>query len=302
MNARSPVLVFLRKMNTYLSVNGYFNFMPDDVFLKMRYRLCMGRTLNLDDPKTFTEKVQWLKIHNRKPEYTMMVDKVLVKEYVASVIGQEYVVPTLGVWKSPEDINFDDLPNRFVLKCNHDSGGIVICKDKAKLDKEAAIKKLKQALRRNPYYSAREWPYKNVERRILAEQYLEDVQTHELRDYKFFAFNGKVQAMFVASDRQNCAEETKFDFFDANYERLPIVNGHPNSFHPPAKPQNFELMKSLAQQLSMNIPHLRVDFYEVNGKVYFGELTFSHYGGFVPFEPDEWDAVFGSWISINDVE
>lgn len=298
MNSIKPLTV-LRKINTFLAIKGFFDFLPDSVFLKMRYRLCMGHPLNLDKPKTFTEKIQWLKIHNRKHEQTLMVDKVLAKKYVASKIGEEYIVPTIGVWESADEINFDELPDQFVLKCNHDSGGVVICKDKGELNKTAAVNKLNRAMKRNSYRAAREWPYKNVERRILAEQYLEDEQSGELKDYKFFAFNGEVKALFIASDRQNPAEETKFDFFDSEFNHLPIINGHPNSCHLPAKPQNFDLMKTLAGRLSQGFPQLRVDFYEVNDRVYFGELTFSHYGGFVPFYPQEWDEVFGEWISID---
>ena len=170
------------------------------------------------------------------------------------------------------------------------------------MDQSGAKKRLKKALRRNSYNCAREWVYKNVKRKVLAEQYLEDHKTNELRDYKFFTFNGKVKALFVASDRQNATRQTKFDFFDENYNRLSIVNGHPNSEQLPEKPQNFELMKTLAEKLGAGMPHLRVDFYEVNGKVYFGELTFYHYGGFVPFEPNKWDEVFGSWIDLKIVK
>ncbi|MBQ7047862.1 MAG: glycosyl transferase [Clostridia bacterium] len=286
-------------MNTFLAVKGVFNFLSDEKFLKMRYKLCVGRSLDLNEPKTFNEKIQWLKIHKRLPKYISMVDKISVKDYVSEIIGEEYVIPTLGVWDKAEDVDFDSLPNQFVLKCNHDSGGIVICKNKSDLDKQSALKKLKKALKRNPYNAAREWPYKSVQRRILAEEYLEDDKLRELRDYKFFTFNGEVKALFVASDRQDPNKETKFDFFDSNYNRLPIVNGHPNSEKLPEKPENFELMKELAKKLGQGMPHVRVDFYEVNGRVYFGELTFYHYGGLVAFEPNHWDEVFGSWIDLT---
>ena len=162
MNSIKPLTV-LRKINTFLAIKGFFDFLPDSVFLKMRYRLCMGHPLNLDKPKTFTEKIQWLKIHNRKHEQTLMVDKVLAKKYVASKIGEEYIVPTIGVWESADEINFDELPDQFVLKCNHDSGGVVICKDKGELNKTAAVNKLNRAMKRNSYRAAREWPYKNVD-------------------------------------------------------------------------------------------------------------------------------------------
>ena len=299
MSLKKKCAVILRKANTFAATKGLLSFLSDEKFLKMRYKLCVGRSLDLNDPQTFNEKIQWLKIYNRSPKHVAMVDKILAKEYVTEIIGDEYVIPTLAVWDKAEDIDFDSLPDQFVLKCNHDSGGIVICRNKNELDRSAAIKKLTKALKRDPYNTAREWPYKLVQRRILAEQYLEDDKLGELRDYKFFTFNGEVKALFVASDRQDPTKPTKFDFFDSEYNRLPIKNGHPNSEKLPDKPQNFELMKELAAKLGAGMPHLRVDFYEVNGKVYFGELTFYHYGGLVPFEPNDWDQIFGSWIDLN---
>lgn len=298
MNPKNKFIIFLRKATTFMAEKNCLDFLSDAAFLKMRYLLCTGQILDLKNPKTFNEKLQWLKIYNRKPEHTVMVDKILAKEYVSEIIGDEYIIPTLGVWDRAEDIDFDILPDQFVLKCNHDSGGLVICKDKAKLDKQAAVEKLKKALKRNPFSAAREWPYKNVQRKIFAEAFLEDAKTAELRDYKFFTFDGAVKALFVASDRQDPTKKTKFDFFDANFDRLPIINGHPNSEKLPQKPLHFELMKELAQKLGKGMPHLRVDFYEANGKVYFGELTFFHYGGLVPFEPASWDEEFGSWIVL----
>ena len=258
----------------------------------------MGTKLNLKNPRTFNEKLQWLKLHDRKPFYTDMVDKYLAKEYVSKIIGNEYIIPTLGVWNHFDDIDFERLPNRFVLKCTHDSGGVVICKDKQAFDYKNAEKVLEYSLKQKFYLQTREWPYKNVKPRIIAEEYLEDNELKELRDYKFFCFDGQVKALFVASDRQNKAEETKFDFFDPSYNFLKIVNGHPNSEIPPSKPKNFEKMIELAEKLSKDIPHVRCDFYEVNGKVYFGELTFYHWSGLVPFIPSEWDIVFGSWLKL----
>lgn len=273
-------------------------FFPDAVYLKVLYRLKMGKSLNLENPQTFNEKLQWLKLYNRKPEYTEMVDKYTAKEYVAKIIGEEYIIPTLGVWNSVEDIDWEKLPNQFVLKCTHDSGGLVICKDKSKLDKNSAIQKLKKSLRNRYFYQGREWPYKNVKPRIIAEKYMEDEIWHELRDYKFFCFDGEMKLLFIATERQSENEETKFDFFDSEFQHLDIQNGHPNASQPPAKPKTFDKMKFLAEQLSQNIPILRVDFYEVNGHVFFGELTFCHWGGMVPFEPEEWDYKLGSWIKL----
>ena len=227
-----------------------------------------------------------------------MVDKYVVKKYVADKIGEEYIIPTLGVWNKPEDINFDRLPNQFVLKCTHDSGTVIICKDKSKFDIENARKKLKKYLNQNYYLAGREWPYKNVSRRIIAEQYMKNTTTHELRDYKFFTFDGVAKALFIATERQNLTTDTKFDFFDMEYQHLDFTNGYPNAKVPTKKSEKFEEMRRLAEKLSQGIPHVRVDFYEINGKVYFGELTFSHWSGMVPFDSPKWDKMFGDWISI----
>ena len=229
-----------------------------------------------------------------------MVDKIEAKKYVARIIGKEYIIPTLGVWDRYEDIDFRKLPNQFVLKCSHDSGGLVICRDKAKFDSNAAKRIINKSLKHNFFWYGREWPYKNVKPRILAEKYMEDESTSELKDYKFFCFNGVVKALFIASDRFVPNEETKFDFFDANFKHLPFTNGHPNANIVPKRPESFIEMKKLAEQLSQKIPHLRVDFYEVNGKIYFGELTFSHWSGLVPFNPEMWDNKFGSWIKLPE--
>lgn len=270
----------------------------DEQILKDKYYFRFRKPLNLDNPQTYNEKLQWLKLHDRRPEYTEMVDKYLAKSYVRERIGDEYIIPTLGVWDKFEDIDFDKLPNEFVLKCTHDSGGLVICKDKRHFDYNAAKVKIKKCLKRNYFYVGREWPYKNVEPRILAETYMEDKTFNELRDYKFFCFNGSVKMLFVATNRQSVTEETKFDFFDSDFNHLNITNGHDCNSIDVKKPLNFELMKSLAEKLSNGIPHLRVDFYEVDGKPYFGELTFFHWSGLVPFNPPEWDYTLGSWIKL----
>ena len=273
---------------------------PDKLYLKIMYRRCLGKKLNLKNPQTYNEKLQWLKLYNRNPEYTKMVDKYEVKKYVADKIGEEYIIPTLGVWNKFEEIDFDTLPQQFVLKTTHDSGGVVICKDKSTFDYETAKKKLNSSLKNNFYYMGREWPYKNVKPRIIAEKYMEDSATKELRDYKLFAFDGVVKALFIASDRQNPNEDTKFDFFDSTLKHLDFTNGHPNASVPPACPETFAEMKKLAEKLSEKIPHLRCDFYEINGKIYFGELTFFHWSGFTPFSPEEWDKTFGDWIKLPE--
>lgn len=287
-------------LQDWLASKGVFDRMSDEQYLKMRFKHKFGKELNLDNPQTYNEKLQWLKLHDRKPIYTTMVDKYEVKQYVADIIGEEYIIPTLGVWDRFEDIDFSKLPDQFVLKCTHDSGGLVICKDKSKFDVAAAKEKINKSLRTNYYLHGREWPYKNVKPRIIAEQYMEDCGTQELRDYKIFTFDGVARALFIASERQTSSQETKFDFYDMDFRHLPFTNGHPNADALPAKPETFETMRMLAEKLSENIPHLRVDFYEVNGKAYFGELTFSHWSGMMPFNPPEWDKRFGEWIKLPE--
>lgn len=289
---KNPATLFLS-----LGHRGFFNWMPDSVYLQIAFRIKLGKKLNLANPQTYNEKIQWLKLYDQRPEYTMMVDKAEVKKYVAHMIGEEHIIPTLGVWDRFEDIKFNELPNQFVLKCTHDSGGLVICKDKSKLNIKNAKKKINRCLKHNYYYGLREWPYKNVKPRIIAEKYMEDRVTHDLRDYKFFAFDGVVQALFIATERYS-GGEPKFDFFDADFKHLPFTNGHPNADVTPKIPKCFDEMKKYASQLSKGIPQLRVDFYEINGQVYFGELTFSHFSGLVPFIPEKWDYTFGEWIKL----
>lgn len=274
----------------------------DERYLKLLFKDRMGYRLNLKNPKTFNEKLQWLKLHNRRSEYTTMVDKYEAKKYVAERIGDEYIIPTLGVWEKFDDIDFDSLPEQFVLKCTHDSGGLVICRDKSKLDKEKARVKIERSLNNNYYWHGREWPYKDVNPRIIAEKYMEDNATQELRDYKFFCFGGEMKVMFIASERHNETTETRFDFFDRQFQHLDFRNGHPNADVLPAKPEKFEEMCELAEKLAGDIPLLRVDFYEVNRRIYFGELTFSHWSGMMPFEPKEWDQKLGDWIKLPEQE
>ena len=280
---------------------GLLNWMSDKAYLKLIFRVKMGKNLNLKRPTTFNEKLQWLKLYDRKPEYSAMVDKYEAKKYVAEKIGEQYIVPTLNVWDKFEDIDFDALPDQFVLKCTHDSGGLVICRDKNELDLDVARAKIDKSLATNYYLHGREWPYKYVKPRIIAEKYMKDSEDQAeegLTDYKFFCFNGEPKAMFIATDRSRKDTETKFDFFDMEFNHLPFTNGHPNSEKHIEKPKQFELMIELSKKLSEGIPHVRVDFYESEGNIYFGELTFYHWGGMVPFEPDEWDRTFGDWLKI----
>lgn len=231
---------------SYLTAMGLTRWMSDEQFLKKEYFLQMGKPLNLNDPKTFNEKLQWLKIHNRKPEYTTMVDKYAVKQYVADRIGEQYIIPTLGVWEHFDDIDFDNLPKQFVLKCTHDSGGIVICRDKSKLDKKTAKKKLEYYLKRKYYYIHREWPYKNVKPRIIAEKYMTNGDGEDLNDYKLMCFNGKVKTTFVCSDRFS-KDGLKVTFYDTDWRRMPFERHYPASKTEINKPQTYEEMVILAE-------------------------------------------------------
>ena len=272
---------------------------PDKVYLKVQFWLLMGKRLNLEHPVTYSEKLQWLKLYDRRSEYITMVDKAAAKDYAARIIGDKYVIPTLGVWDRPEEIDWDTLPNQFVLKCTQDSGGLVICRDKTKLEKVSAMKKLRAGLRRNYYKVWREWPYKDVPRKIIAEKYIEPAPNEkDLPDYKFFCFDGQVKALFIATERQNPNEDVKFDFFDSNFNLLPFRQGHDHARVLPHKPKNFDVMIKAAEKLSKGIPHVRVDFYEIGDLVLFGEMTLFHFSGLVPFEPEEWDYKFGSWINL----
>ena len=288
-----------KKVLRYLLNRRIGRLLSDEQYLKIIYRLNIGKKLDLKNPKTFNEKLQWLKLYDRKDIYTDMVDKCRVKKLVADKIGEEYIIPTIAEWDSFDEIDFDALPDRFVLKCNHDSGGLVICTDKSKLDINAARKKINRCLKTNYYWKGREWPYKNVKPKILAEKYMVDESGYELKDYKFFCFDGEVKALYIASDRTSKTEETKFDFYDAEFNHLPFTNGHPNSNKEIKKPESFEKMKKLAAVLSKDTPHVRIDFYDIKGQVYFGEITLFHMSGVAPFVPEEWDYTFGKWIELK---
>ncbi|MDY2699365.1 MAG: ATP-grasp fold amidoligase family protein [Lachnospiraceae bacterium] len=270
---------------------------PDKIYLKMMYQVNMGKKLNLKNPVCYNEKLNWLKLYDRKDIYTKMADKYAVREIISQRLGEEYLIPLLGVWEHVEDIDFSKLPNQFVLKCTHDSESVIICRDKSLFDEKAAVKKLSEAMKRNYYYYSREWTYKNIKPRIIAEKYMEDSVDGELRDYKFFCFDGIPKAMFVATDRGK--GETKFDYFDVNFKHLDLIQHYPNATQPIRKPVNYDKMLEFSKILSKDIPHVRVDFYEVDGKLYFGELTFYHFGGYMPFEPESWDIVFGEWLKLQ---
>lgn len=275
------------------------NMLPDKLYLKLRFKKVFGRKLNLTSPKTFNEKLQWLKLYNRRPEFSIMVDKYAVKEYVANIIGQEYIIPTLGVWNSPDEIDFLELPNRFVLKCTHNSGlGMYICKDKSQMDESTVKEELKKGIQENYYITGREWPYKNVPRRIIAEQYLDD-DGHVPVDYKVYCFNGVPYKVMLCIDRDKPGA-TKFYSFDKEWNLLrhnKLGKNAPEGFTLP-KPINFKKMFEFAAILSKDIPFLRVDFYDVNGQLYFGELTFYPDSGFDNAILPEIDQLYGEKIQL----
>ena len=270
--------------------------LPDSLYIRLAFFMKMKKFPNLKNPKTCNEKIQWLKLNDRKPEYTRMVDKLEAKKYVTEKIGAKYVIPTLGVWDQFGDIDFNNLPEQFVLKCTHDSGGVIICRNKGTFDKDAAKKKIERSLHNNYYWQGREWPYKDVKPRIIAEKYMVNSCTEDLKDYKYYCFNGIPEIVLVVSDREKgCA---KADYFDMHFTKLNFTWGFPNSNTQIQKPKNFELMKTLAEKLSVDIPFLRVDFYEVDDSVYFGELTFFDGSGTQKIIPEEWDEIIGKKITL----
>lgn len=277
-------------------LSRYCHWMNDELYLRLLYFLRVGKILHLNPPRTFNEKLQWLKLYDRHSEYTKMVDKAAAKEYVAGIIGKEYIIPTLGVWDEFEDIDFDALPNQFVLKCTHDSGGLIVCNNKEKLDIEKAKKKINKSLRKNYFHGTREYPYKNVKPHVLVEKYMED-ENEELQDYKLMCFNGKVKCSFVCSERFS-SDGLKVTFFDRNWIKMPFYRKYPNSKVTIFKPHSYDKMVELAEKIASKIanPFIRIDFYNIKGQIYFGEITFYPGSGMEPFYPAKWDRIFGDWI------
>ena len=280
-------------------LNGkYGKSLNDEEFLKQKFRLCIGKELNLENPQTFNEKLQWQKLYDRKPEYTQMVDKYEAKKWIAERIGEEYIIPTLGVWDSFDEIDFDKLPNQFVLKATH-AGGVIICRDKAKFDKKSAKKRLEKSLKENYYWHGREWPYKNVKPRILAEVFIESPEG-SLVVYKNFCFGGEPKLFQVIQGDKTPNES--IDYFDTDWNLLPIKQNFPNSkTHLPC-PNILEEMLTLSKKLSKGYAFLRVDWYIVEGKLKFSEFTFYSDAGFAAFEPEEWDYTLGSWLELPKKE
>lgn len=290
------ILFDREKRFSYLCSLGLYNMMSDEKYLKKRYYAKMGYKLDLKSPKTLNEKIQWLKLNDRKPIYTTMVDKYEAKKFIADKVGDEYIIPTLGVWDDFNDIDFDTLPNQFVLKTTHDSGGVVIVKDKSKIDMAAAKEKIERSLKRNFYLASREWPYKNVKPRIIAEKFLVDESGWDLKDYKIFCFNGVPQYVEVDFNR---AIQHKLNPYSLDWKPLPFCDDSENDWSADIKkPDKLDEMLKIATILSENIPLLRVDLYYISGKIYVGELTFSPGAGYIAFKPMEYDKILGEKLKL----
>lgn len=286
-------------------IQNFFGWLPDKTYLQLLYRFKMSHKLDLNHPKTFTEKIQWLKLYNRRPEYTLMVDKFAVKKYVTDIIGEKYVIPTLGVWDKLEDIDWDALPNEFVLKTTHGggSGGVVICKDKKTFDRNKAILTLRDSMNSDIYRNLREWPYKDVKKRVLAEKYMvpKDMVNnpiYELSDYKFFCFNGEPKYCQVIRDRHN---KESIDFYDMNWRHQEFVGLNPaasNGINPVPQPLLLDDMICICHKLSKNMKFVRIDMYVIDNRIYFGEITFYPASGMGLFNPDKWNEELGNLISL----
>lgn len=299
----SKILSFIcdsKKRFLYLSHLGLLNHMSDERYLREMYYHIFGKELDLENPETFNEKLQWLKLHDRRDIYATMVDKYEVKKYVAGIIGEEYIIPTLGLFGKFDEIDFDKMPRQFVIKCTHDSGGLVVVKDKMKMDLRKSRKKISKSLKRNYYYSGREWPYKNVKPQIIVEKYMEDRSAGELVDYKVMCFGGKARMLFTCTER--FGDGLKVTFFDLGWNKLPFKRHYPSSGLDIPRPKNLEKMVALSEELARDIPFVRIDWYEINNRLYFGEYTFYPGSGFEEFTPEKWDKKIGDLIVLPNIK
>lgn len=281
--------------------HNLLNWMPDRLYLQLLYRQRMGRYLDLDNPTTFNEKIQWLKLYDRKPIYTTMVDKYKAKEYVAGIIGKEHIIPNIGVWNHFDEIDFDALPDKFVLKCTHDSGGLIVCKNKRDLDRKKAREKMEKSLKTDYYLHCREWPYRDVERKIIAEKFMEDEESEKtgIKDYKFFCFNGKPQFVYISEGLDNHAT-ARMIFVTMDWKKASFQRTDYKEFDElPKRPDTFDEMVAIAKKLSKGMDFIRVDLYQIQGKVYFSELTFSPSAGFMPFREVESDLEIGKILHLT---
>lgn len=281
----------------YLLNQKIFRLIPDKLYIKIKYRLCTGKKLDLNNPQGLNEKMQWLKLYDRNPLYTNLVDKYKVREYIKNAIGEEYLIPLLGVYDSYDEIDFNSLPKEFVLKPNHTSGDIYICHDKDQIDHRKLEKDIKRWLKRKYYWIHREWPYKNVKPRIVCEKYMVDHESGDMKDYKIECFNGKATGIYVCSQRES-TEGLAIDYYDINWNLIPGGVDFRSSGILLQRPKNFNKIIEISEELSKDIPYVRIDLYEINGQVYFGEITFFPGAGFVPFKPDSFDYLLGSWLEL----
>lgn len=287
---KEPAPIIVRLMRSHCK------WMSDKTFLKIEHRLLLREKLNFDIPQTLNQKLQWMKVYNTDPVYSILVDKYLVREYVAKKIGKKYLIPLIGVYNNADEIDFDSLPSKFVLKANHGSGWNVICSNKSRLDVEKERKKLNEWLKMNYYWQDRERPYRNIVPKIICEEFIKTEGIESPKDYKLFCFDGVPKFFFIASDR---GRNTKFDFFDMEWNRLPVKQHYPNSKDSFQPPKRWDEMVECAKKLSEGFPHVRVDFYiDYDNNILFGEMTFGHFGGVTPFEPKEYDRYFGQFMRL----
>lgn len=290
---RSP-----RKLIRTLGEYGVFNWLPDRPYLRLVYWAEMGKRLNLDPPVTYNEKLQWLKIYDRKPEYTKYVDKYAVRSHVRATIGEQYLIPLLGLYNSVEEINWAMLPKQFVLKCTHGSGSNIICKEKDKLDIQGSKMKVNKWMKKSWFWFGREWPYRNVKPRIICEEFLSN-HGEVPDDYKVLCFNGKAKLIEVHTGRY---ENHRQDFYDINWNKTEISQAAFTRISNKIikKPQVLEEMLQLSEKLSQNTYHVRIDWYVVEKRLYFGEITFFDSSGFCPFDTEDFDLLLGRWINLSN--
>ena len=300
-----PKRIFRLTKDLLYSVFWYY-IIPDSWYLKYRYKKVFRRSLNLKNPITFNEKIQWLKLNDRNPRYSLLVDKYEVKDIISQLFGGEYVIPTIGKkYLSVSEIDKNVLPEKFVLKCNHDAASVIVCYDKTTFDWNAAEEKLKRCLDHDYYhFENKQWVYKGIDRYIFVEQYVEDNRTHDLPDFKFYCFNGKVKCIFVGRERFTSDKGVLVNLYDRDWNKLPFEHYHPNYEGDIPRPKKLEKMIEIAEKLArfVNNPFIRIDLYDVNEKIYFGEFTFYPGGGFEEFRPEVWDQILGSWIDLSTIK
>jgi len=301
MSVIKKIIDYPEKILYGLEKKGFFDKMSDEQYIKLVYRWAFRRPIHLDNPKAFTEKINWYKLNYRDPLMKICADKYEVRAYVEKILGEgtPYLNECYGIWKSADEIDFNSLPNEFVLKPTNGSGDVFLCPDKSKLDKEQAIRTLTTYSSRHFSSKTREWAYYDLPYRIIAERLIHSSDANQIKDYKFFCFYGEPQFLFAATERGT--EHLKFDFFDMDWKWLPVTNEHEHNPKLP-RPEHFEEMKELCRKLSRDFPHVRVDLYEEEGRVFFGELTFYHFGGFTRFRPDEWDFKFGEYFDLSKID